>query len=150
MNWPPTPLVIDANICLYTLAPLPEHAQAKKLMASLLHYKRPWYAPTLWRVEVLSGLRKFVVSGLMTKTEMGEAVARFWEWPVQVIAEDLELLERAVRWSERIEQRVIYDSVYLALADRMNADFWTADRRLGQRARQAGADFVYLFPEETP
>lgn len=150
MNWPPAPLVIDANICLYTLAPLPEHAQAGELLRSLLRYKRPWYAPGLWQVEVLSGLRKFVAAGLMTRTEMEEAVAHFWEWPVQVIAEDRELLTRAVRWSERIEQRVIYDSVYLALADRMNADFWTADRRLAQRAHHAGAHFVRLFLEDAP
>jgi len=150
MNLPLAPLVIDANICLYVLAPLKEHEQAKHLMASLLRYKRPWYAPTLWRIEVLSGLRKFVASGLMTKPEMEEAAAHFWEWPVQVIAEERELLERAVRWSERIEQRVIYDSVYLAIADQMNADFWTADHRLGQHARRAGADFVRIFPEETP
>ena len=54
MNWPLAPLVIDANICLYALAPLPEHEQAKRLLASLLCYRRPWYAPGLWRVEVLS------------------------------------------------------------------------------------------------
>ncbi|HEY57648.1 MAG TPA: type II toxin-antitoxin system VapC family toxin [Anaerolineae bacterium] len=150
MNWPPTPLVIDANVCLYTLAPLPEHEQAKNLMASLLRYERPWYAPGLWRVEVLSGLRKIVAAHLMTRTEMGEAVSRFWEWPVQVLPEDRELLERALRWSERIGHRVIYDSVYLALADGMNAELWTADRRLYQRARRAGADFVRLFPDDTP
>jgi len=59
-------------------------------------------------------------------------------------------LERALRWSERIGHRVIYDSVYLALADGMNAELWTADRRLYQRARRAGADFVRLFPDDTP
>jgi len=55
-----------------------------------------------------------------------------------------------LRWSERIGHRVIYDSVYLALADGMNAELWTADRRLYQRARRAGADFVRLFPDDTP
>ncbi len=50
---------------------------AKSLMASLLHYERPWYAPGLWRVEVLSGLRKIVAANLMIRAEMCEAVSRF-------------------------------------------------------------------------
>ncbi len=150
MNWPPAPLVIDANICLYTLAPLPEHDQAKHLMAALLRYERPWYAPALWRVEVLSGLRKLVAAEMMSEEEMWASVAHFWEWPVQVVLEERELLERALRWAGRIGHRVIYDSVYLALADATNAELWTADRRFCQRARHAGADFVRLFPDETP
>ncbi len=150
MNWPPTPLVVDANICLYTLAPLPEHEQAKSLMASLLRYERPWYAPALWRIEVLSGLRKLVAADMMAEEEMWASEAHLWEWPVRVVPEERELLERALRWAGRIGHRVIYDSVYLALADAMSAELWTADRRLYQRARRAGAAFIRLFPDDAP
>jgi len=145
MNWPPAPLVLDANLCLYVLAPLPQHDQAVELLATLMQYERPWYAPALWRVEVISGLRKMEAAGMWDNDMVQEATVRFWEWPVQIVAEERSLLEAALRWSRRVGQRVIYDSVYLALADHLDAEFWTADRRLYQHAQQAGATFVHLF-----
>jgi predicted nucleic acid-binding protein len=42
--------------------------------------------------------------------------------------EDVELTIQAYRWAERLGQLAVYDSVYLALTERCNADFYTADK----------------------
>jgi len=46
------------------------------------------------------------------------------------------LLNRAYTWTRRLNRAVAYDSFYLALAERLDCDFWTADRRLVNAASQ--------------
>ena len=53
----------------------------------------------------------------------------------------------ALRWATRLNQRPAYDAFYLAVAQRLDAELWTADRRLCHNARQAGADWVHFMDE---
>ena len=48
---------------------------------------------------------------------------------------DGELHERAIHLAERYSLNAAYDAHYLALADRLGAEFWTADRRLANSVR---------------
>ena len=48
----------------------------------------------------------------------------FEEIPASV---DLDRL--AMDWAERLNQTVAYDTQYLALAEQLGAEFWSADRR---------------------
>ena len=54
---------------------------------------------------------------------------------VQLVPPTLELNYLALRWAERLGQTVAYDAHYLALAEVLGCDFWTADRRLAKAAR---------------
>lgn len=60
---------------------------------------------------------------------------------------DASLHRRALQMAERFSLPATYDAHYLALAERMGAAFWTADRRL-YRATQAELAWVNLWPEE--
>jgi predicted nucleic acid-binding protein len=42
----------------------------------------------------------------------------------------------ALRWAQRLGHTVAYDAHYLALAETLGCDFWTADRRLVNAAQQ--------------
>ena len=59
-----------------------------------------------------------------------------------------ELHDRAWYWAGRLNQSKTYDAQYVALAELERADFWTADRRLVNGARQAGAGWVHWIGEE--
>ena len=64
--------------------------------------------------------------------------------PLKMADEDVELTIQAYRWAERLGQLAVYDSVYLALAERRNADFYTANRKLFKRCQEIGVQFVKL------
>ena len=140
------PLIIDANIAVYTLtAAILSYAEVQRFLERQIEAGRPWFAPHLWRLEVVSTLHKLRSAGYLHDQLLDEVLEAFWQWPVEIIPADRALIEQALRWAKRIRDRVIYDSVYLALAERLHADFWTADVKLHRRAREAGAAFVFLL-----
>jgi len=53
----------------------------------------------------------------------------------------------AFDWAERLNQARAYDALYLALAESLPAELWTADRRLVDRARQIGVTWVRWIGE---
>ncbi len=144
----PTPIVLDANLALYALNPsAPEQECVLGLFDRWRDEGRVLIAPSLWRLEVTSGLRKLAAAGILTSAEAQTLLDLFLSWDVEVDTDDPELLREAYLWAERIGDRVIYDSLYLALAERLGAEFWTADKRLVNSARQVGADFVRFLGE---
>ncbi len=48
----------------------------------------------------------------------------------------------AVAWAARLGQRRAYDGFYLALAEEVGAELWSADLRLVASVRQAGTPWV--------
>ena len=48
-----------------------------------------------------------------------------------------------MHWAERIGQSKVYDSQYLALAESIAADFWTADQRLYHSLQGLGVTWVH-------
>ena len=42
----------------------------------------------------------------------------------------------ALRLADRLNQGAVYDSIYLALAERLDCELWTADRRFYRAARR--------------
>jgi predicted nucleic acid-binding protein len=54
---------------------------------------------------------------------------------MQLVPPTLELDYLALRWAARLGHTVAYDAHYLALAELLGCDFWTADRPLAAAAR---------------
>ena len=63
--------------------------------------------------------------------------------------QDAGLHRRALDLAERFDLPAAYDGHYLALAERLDAEFWTADRRLAQ-AVQEEMPWVRLAVPEVP
>jgi len=105
------------------------------------------YAPSLWQYETASAIRKSWAAGLISADEADAGLSTLLNFEVRIIAADGELIRRAIRWAERLQQRVAYDGVYIALSERSGMDFWTTDQRLANGARQAGADWVHWIGE---
>jgi predicted nucleic acid-binding protein len=75
------------------------------------------------------------------------ALSDLKEMAFEEIGSDLQTDQQILRWAERIGQMVIYDATYLTVAEQLKAEFWTADRRLANAARKAGATWTYFLGE---
>lgn len=123
-------IVVDANLCVALIIPLPYSEAAAKKWLAWETERVSLYAPLLCEYEVVSALRKAILAGLINQDEIENALQRLLILGVETVSPDAELHRSALRWSERIGQPVAYDGQYLALAEALQADLWTADKRL--------------------
>ena len=123
-------IVVDANLCIALTIPLPYSEPAAKQWLSWETNRLQIYAPLLWEYEIVSALRKAIVVGLISKNEAENAFQRLLVLGVERSTPNPDLHRLALQWAERANQTVAYDSQYLALAETLQADFWTADKRL--------------------
>jgi len=75
------------------------------------------------------------------------ALEQIWQIKIRDVPATLELQKQALIWAERLGQSKTYDSAYLAAAEVLHAEFWTADHRLARSAHQAGAPWVHSIFE---
>ena len=86
-------------------------------------------APTLIHYEVSNALRRYVVHGELLPEEAAEALEAALQLGV-ILHGDTVLHRRALALAEHLELSTACDAHYLALAERLGAEFWTADHRL--------------------
>ncbi len=142
-----TDLVIDANVALALVVPLPYSGQANAQLEQWQAQDAQLAAPTLWGYEVTSSLRRGMKAGLLTEAQALEALEEFWALQVEEVPATLQSHQRAMRWAERLEATVAYDAQYLALAERLGVPLWTADRKLQRRTRALGIDWIHWIGE---
>lgn len=123
-------IIVDANLCIALIVPLPYSETVAKKWLSWEAERINLYAPSLWEYEIVFALRKAIVAGIISSNEAGSALKRLFALGVEVVYPDMDLHQSALRWSECIGQPVAYDGQYLALAEALQADLWTADKRL--------------------
>jgi predicted nucleic acid-binding protein len=140
-------LVIDANVVAALVLPLPYSDRATRRVIAWKELGTILYAPPLLEYELLSILRKGVIKGLLTSQTAAEAMGIVSTLNIHCQLPSPELHEQALYWAERLRHSKAYDAHYVALADRLRADLWTADRRLVNRANQAGAAWVHWIGE---
>ena len=116
-------IVIDANITVSLFVPLPYSGAAENMIRLWRKQGAELYAPGLWQVEIVSVVRKMVSLGQMNADGARFAIANLDSLQVEIVHPDRDLLEQSYLWAERIGQRV-------ALAESIQADFWSADQRL--------------------
>ena len=110
-------IVVDANLCVALIIPLPYSDAAAKQWLFWETNRVQIYAPLLWEYEIVSALRKATTVGLINKKEAEDAFQRIWILAVERLASDPDLHRSALLWAERAKQTVAYDSQYLALAE---------------------------------
>ena len=100
-------------------------------------------APTLLFYEVSNALHRYTAQGELLPEEVAEALEAALGMGITLYG-DADLHRRALELAERFSLPATYDAHYLALAERLGAEFWTADRRL-TRAVQAALQWVHLL-----
>jgi predicted nucleic acid-binding protein len=140
-------LVVDANLILALVLPLPYSQQVASKMAAWERAGASLLAPLLLEYEILSALRKATALGTLTADLAGEALRQIADLHVETLPPTLPLHERALLWAARLDQKVAYDAQYVALADELGVELWTADRRLVSAARREGVPWVHWIGE---
>jgi predicted nucleic acid-binding protein len=140
-------VVLDASIVVplvvsHPLTPVAENC--------LRYWKQEYYrltAPCFMPVEVASALRQAVYSGKMESRQALEALEIVMSLGIELVMPGFETLQASLRWAERLGQSKAYDAQYVALAESLNADLWSADRRLVNALQALGAIWAHWIGE---
>jgi predicted nucleic acid-binding protein len=115
-------LVIDASIVVLALT---SDTPSGQVARDLLRGRRP-FAPALVDVEVLTALRRLVIAGAVPSAVADRAAADLARMPLRRVPHGA-LLPRC--WELR-DDLTLYDAVYVALAEALDAVLVTADAGL--------------------
>ena len=118
-------IVVDASAVLEVLLRTP---RGRGIEQRLLAEGESLCAPHLLDVEVAQVLRRYALAGQLDDRRGQEALQDLADLPIERYPHDV-LLGRA--WELR-ENLTVYDAVYVALAELLEATLVTADQRLAE------------------
>jgi predicted nucleic acid-binding protein len=136
-------VVLDSNLGVALVIPLPYSEAAIYQMQQWLISDVELIVPTLWSYEVVSTLRKASVAMKLSAEQMTIALQSIFALQIQEVPPTPLLHQRSLEWSILLNQTVAYDAAFLALAESLGAEFWTADRRLVNTVRALGIGWVH-------
>ena len=122
-------VVLDSSIALATVLPERFSQEAIALIASLTGQQIHIAVPTLFHYEIIAVLRKHAYRGVLTAEEAESKCDLLLAQPVETMIDDA-LLRRGLALATQFNRPTAYDAQYLAVAERLGCDFWTADERL--------------------
>jgi predicted nucleic acid-binding protein len=140
-------VVVDSNIVIASTVEIAYSDQARELLGIWTDEDVAVFVPQLWRYEVVTALRKFVAADLIKQEKALILVETLFSMNIEVLPDTVERHQQALRWAEKLDQYIAYDAQYLALAEELGAEFWSADKGLVMAARQAGAEWARWLGE---
>jgi predicted nucleic acid-binding protein len=142
-------LVIDANLAVWAVLPSMQDEGVDALGAFMKWHAeaRQLVAPMLWLAETTSVIRRAVYLRRLSEQKGYEAIEKVFALGIETIPDDERLCKAALGWATRLQQVRAYDAFYMALAERLQAQFWTADKRLANAAQQLGVNWVHWIGE---
>lgn len=140
-----SPVVIDANLAVYSVLNTPHSQMAERALEQLAQRGAQPCAPGLWWYEVTSVIHRYHFAGLISDqtayTALDLLTIKMGVQPIDVPA------RAAFDWATRLHQKSAYDGFYLAAAERLEAEFWTADQALVHNVRKIGAGWIHWMGE---
>jgi predicted nucleic acid-binding protein len=154
MNYSPisSAVVIDANIAIRAVILTKQGLEAQKV-EEWQQTGVQFLVPDIWSSEITSAIRQIIYINVLTEEEGQKALHHLFAMNIMIIPADEMLCQAALAWASRLSQSKAYDGFYLALAERLSdergrqVEFWTADERLYNRARQVGAPSIRWIGE---
>jgi predicted nucleic acid-binding protein len=128
------PLCVDASVVIRLLVDTPDGDRVQALWEEWHAAGRPFVAPCLLHYEVANALYRYERAGEMTEVEVQQALDAALGLPVRLV-DDPALHVAAVLLARRLGLSATYEAHYVAVAERLGAEFCTADRRLADRVR---------------
>jgi predicted nucleic acid-binding protein len=100
-------------------------------------------APTLIMYEIANAFHRAVIAGQLTSREAEAFLEQAFNLGLRLYG-DSQLHREALKIAEQYSLRATYDAHYLALAQRLGINFWTADQRLYNTVNNS-LNWVYLL-----
>jgi predicted nucleic acid-binding protein len=105
--------------------------QASEVHRSWLAAEVRLCSPPLFFAEVTSVIRERVYRSELDERRSRVLLDEAIQWPVMVWHNDNDVMQRrALEFATRFNRPKAYDAQYLALADLLGCELWTADQRL--------------------
>lgn len=126
--------VCDASLVITSALVESNTLKAKTLLQLWEHQRVQLAAPSLFHYEIVAAVRKHVYRGTLAPEEAVIIRDKLLALPVQLLM-DGGLIKRAYELATQFNRPTAYDSQYLAVAERLNCEFWTADEKLFNAVR---------------
>ena len=120
---------VDSGIVLKLVLNEPDSHQAEALWTTWLESDRRPAAPPLFPIELTAVLRKQVYRGALTEHQGRQALDQALAFDVALLSY-ADLHVRAWELATKLNRPTAYDAHYLALAEELGCEFWTAATRL--------------------
>jgi predicted nucleic acid-binding protein len=143
-----TYVVVDASLAVKWLIEEVDSEEALALGDSWAEAGVTLAAPHLLPFEVANALHRRVVSEELSTQRTSELVEFLLDMGIELRGAP-GLHVRALELASALGQRAAYDSHYLALAEELECDYWTADARY-YRAAESSVDRVRLLGGSPP
>ncbi len=132
---PNSPACVDASFVLRLLESTTSQSPPIRLWIEWHEDGRPIVAPSLLHYEITNALHHYVVHGDLLAEEASELLKLALKLDITLYG-DADLHQRALNMAKNLSLPATYDAHYLALAERLGAEFWTADKRLVRSAQK--------------
>jgi predicted nucleic acid-binding protein len=124
-------VVVDTSIAVKWIVNEPDSTEALALLAQWFSSGTVILAPPLLLYEVTNVLHQRIRKGSITFDEAEQALANVLVGALELdFSQPGALSVRALQLAHRYALPAAYDPHYLALAERENCEYWTADARL--------------------
>lgn len=121
-------ICVDANLVI-RLVTDPADEAIRQLWIQWDTAHRQLAAPSLLYYEVTNALYRYQKLGYMTAQSVELALEAALSLPVNLYTQT-DLHHRALAWASRFALPAAYDAHYLAMAEHLGGELWTADRAL--------------------
>ena len=120
---------IDANFVVGLLTDNTPESSFDRLWVQWQNSKYTPVAPALIYYEVSNAFYRLLLARQLLPALAGQALDEAWNLNITLYG-DAELHRQALTLARSLRLPATYDAHYLALAQRLECEFWTADRRL--------------------
>jgi len=128
-------LCVDANLVVRFFTD-PSDIRVQRLWRSWRDDGRTFVAPLLFRYEVTNALYRFGRADKENPIDMTPTLHDVFALPFELY-QDQAFHATAMKLAGRFNLSAAYDAHYLALADYLGVEFWTADKKLANPVRHA-------------
>lgn len=122
-------VVVDSSILTASVLEETLTTKANHLLSTWKSANVQLYAPFLFRYEIVASMRKAVYRKRISEERGLDLSKLLLKRNIKFYLDD-SLLERAYQLASQLKRMTAYDSQYLALAERLNCEFWTVDEKL--------------------
>lgn len=136
-------VVPDSNIFIAQVVSLDYTEAAEQKLNEWLESGTELVVPSLWSYEIVSALRKAMTVGMLTQEQAEQGLDVIFSFNIREVPPSTNLHQSALHWAVQLQQTVAYDAAFLALADSLGSDFWTADKRLFNACQSLQLQWVY-------
>lgn len=136
-------VVVDASLAFKWLVEERDSAIAHAILRSWLSEDTVPAAPRLMPFEITNALHRRVMQGEFSVEEAAQLTESLLSPPLE-LHETPNLHRRALELAGQLRQGTAYDAHYLALAEALGCELWTADERFLRAARPLADNVRWL------